>query len=49
MAFHECPPAWFEIGGMMRKRFTSCQRDDAGGLMKYRRSAQYCAARERRI
>jgi hypothetical protein len=34
----------FEIRRMMRKRFMSCQRDDAGGLMKYRRSAQYCAA-----
>jgi len=39
----------FEIRRMMRKRFMSCQRDAAGGLMKYRRSAQYCAARERRI
>jgi hypothetical protein len=39
----------FQIRRMMRKRFTSCQRDDAGRLMKYRRSAQYCAASERQI
>jgi hypothetical protein len=49
MAFHECPPAWFEFRRMMRKCFVSCQRGGAGGLMKYRRSAQYCAAREQRI